>query len=120
MWSESLVPLLESPNFSSFADDGCSEDLCIISAKVELLEKFDEVLEVRRDEEYAIGSLQVRCGDDGEVRSERGNWAVLEVEEVLDLHFEAVNRCAIVKSTRQFMPNNFFGLSQTAFKGFAR
>lgn len=43
-----------------------------MSVKVELCDMLEEQLEVRRDEEYAMGSLNVRCGADGALRSERG------------------------------------------------
>lgn len=69
-------------------------------ANVELLESSDE-LEVRR-EEYAMGSLYVRCGLDGDENSARGYTVVLEADELLDLHFEEGKRCVMIaRSTRR-------------------
>ena len=43
-----------------------------------------------------MGSLYVRFGLDGDEKSERGYWLVLEVDDALDLHFEEVKRCVMV------------------------
>lgn len=110
------MPDLASPNFSSFVDDRWSEELGM-PANVELLERSDE-LEVRR-EEYAIGSLYVRCGLDGDEKSERGYRLVLEFDDVLDLHFEEVKRCVMfMGSTRRVV--SLCLLSLLAFSCWAR
>jgi hypothetical protein len=67
-----LAPQLEIlPNFSSVDDEIRFEDRDM-SDNVELRDMIEEQLEVRCDEEYVMGSLQVRCGADGARRSERG------------------------------------------------
>lgn len=112
------MPDLASPNFSSFADDRWSEELGML-ANVELLESSDE-LEVRR-EEYAMGSLYVRCGLDGDEKSERGYRLVLEVDDVLDLHFEDVKRCVmVIGSARRVVRGSLCSLLLPAFSWSAR
>lgn len=67
---------------------------------MELLERSEE-LETRRTEEYEMGSLKVRCGPDGALRSDRRYGVESEDDEFLGLHFAEVKRCAITKSKRQ-------------------